>query len=283
MKKLNIDEVCLGLKNNGYYISDDFINDNESMQLQSEVKSFIKSIYCEENLKNRICYKREEGKNRQGDAIMVCGETSKLNSFVLPSTLTKDINSVYNQIITEMVGEEMESGSRSMLNCQQYFGESFEVGDHYDGEFFEYSHGEDKYGETTLKLEEGLVPRYVMVVVLYNHNESGTYVRMHDSKERINIPNKAKSLIIFDNVKMRHGVPRLEKERMMMGFRNFDYCPFHFQASPEGGNNWIELQDEINPGWIREISEEESIELQEDYLKKWKSNFHEYISKNPAF
>ena len=179
----------------------------------------------------------------------------------------------------------MKEHSRAMLNSQQYFGKSKFVQDHFDGLFFEFTHGIDKYNEETLLIDKALLSRYVMVVVLFNDNgELGTYVRPHDSEDRINIPNKAYDLIIFDNISMRHGVPELEKSRAMIGFRNFDYYPMYFEKDPEYGKMFYELYDKINPGWIMEVDEEQSQILQMNNLKKWKESEAEIqLKKKPAF
>lgn len=274
------------IKENGYTRIPDFLSPEQARTIEEYMHKFNEENYSQENLLKRVCYKREESNGgRQGDAYMVSSETGVLNSIILEEDImVRQMFDLYQNTIKELVGKDMNEESRCMLNCQQYFDKSFEVGDHYDGEFFDFEHGDDSYGEQTLIINEGLLPRFVMVLVLRNENEKGTYVRPHDSKDRIDIPNKSYDLIMFDNISMRHGVPMLEKPRMMIGFRNFDYYPYHFERNPEAGRDWIELYDEVNPGWIRSIDQEESIELQKDFLNEWENGLaKEQLKLEAAF
>jgi hypothetical protein len=81
---------------------------------------------------------------------------------------------------------------------------------------------------------------------------------------------------------MRHGVPELDEERMMIGFRNFDFNPYYFERDPEDKTGFTELHDEINPGWVRPISSDESIEIQKEFRLKWKSGLSKTQLKKPA-
>lgn len=83
--------------------------------------SFNQNNYNRENLLERICFKREEGKNRQGDAYMVSLEDNKLGTIMLDDGPVSDIFEFYNSILEKFVGKKMDDNSRAMLNCQQYF------------------------------------------------------------------------------------------------------------------------------------------------------------------
>ena len=174
--------------------------------------------------------------------------------------------------------EKLEDGKIKIIKKSKF------VEDHYDGNLLDFEHGSDGYGDKSLIINKALLPRLVAVVVLRNENDYGTYVRPHDSLERIDIPNKSYDLIIFDNIKMRHGVPELEKPRMMIGFRNFDYCPYLFYKEVADERGWEKLSDELNPGYIMEISEQDSIGIQKDFLIVWKSRLAEtQLAKDAAF
>ena len=83
---------------------------------------------------------------------------------------------------------------------------------------------------------------------------------------------------------MRHGVPELEKPRMMIGFRNFDYHPYLFNRDVADKENWEYLHDEVNPGYIKPINEEESLIIQKDFIKLWKTELAEtQLKKDAAF
>lgn len=284
MKQLNVNDIVQEIKQNGYYRLDNFISPDVSEEIEQIMHKFNQEHYTQENLLDRICFKREEGKNRQGDAYMVSLGDNPLGSIVLDDSSVADIFELYNSVLEKYVGKKMNYNSRAMLNCQQYFEKSFTVHDHYDGYYLDFEHGIDGYGDKSLIINNALLPRLVAVVVLRNDNDYGTYVRHHDSLERIDIANKSYDLIIFDNIAMRHGVPELEKPRMMIGFRNFDYCPYLFYKEVSDERGWIKMHDEINPGYMLEISETDSIQIQQDFLKVWKSGLSEQqLSKDAAF
>lgn len=283
-QSLNINDIVQEIKKHGYFRMENFISSEVSEEIEKFMHKFNSENYTEENLLDRICFKREEGKNRQGDAYMVSLDHNKLGSIILDDSVLCDIFEFYNSVLEKYVGKPMKYNSRAMLNCQQYFEKSFEVADHYDGYYLDFEHSSDGYGDKSLIINKALLPRLVAVIVLRNDNEHGTYVRPHDSKERVDIPNKSYDLIIFDNIIMRHGVPELEKPRMMIGFRNFDYYPYLFYKEVSDERGWIEMHDEINSGHMLEISETESIVIQEDFLKVWKSGLAEkQLQKDAAF
>ena len=278
MKTINVKEFANEVNSNGFGIIRNYVDETD-IDNAIDLCSMLTDMYSEQGLYDRLFYKREESHNRQGDAVMVSLKRSEeLPSIELKTDLLLD----YNDIIGELTGKKVNETSRSMMNIQQYFEESLPVWDHYDGMFFDFHHGEtDKYGENPLIVDNGLLPRYVMVVVLTNENDGkGTYVRKHDSDERIDVELHPGDMIVFDNINMRHGVPALEHPRMMLGFRNFDHEPYHFVTKETDG--YEPLHDEINPGYIRAINEEQSVKLQVDELKQWKNGKAEEQLKKPA-
>lgn len=271
--------------NVGYYKIENWLNESEINDLKSVVKE-IQNGYNLSHVRSRTYYKRELGKNRQGDACMYSLLKSTLPSLIPTNTATRKLLQLNNTILSTLTGVDVEQSSRTMFNAQQYFEESFEVADHYDGEFFDFIHDKNvMHDEVLLKVKRGLIPRYVVVVILENDNfGKGTYLREHNSKERIEVSGFPGDLIIFDNIRFRHGVPKLQSPRLMIGMRNFDHSPFYFESSPEGGNGWIELQDEYNPGWIREYSNKEAKEEMIKFNNLWMDRtFNDYVNKDAAF
>lgn len=279
----NLGQVVADIKEKGYSRIPNFLTKSQALHIEKYMEGFNAINYNKENLLNRLCYKREESHNRQGDAYMVSLYQGELPSIQMKDAIMEEAMAFYNAVVGEMVGKVMKPSTRCMLNCQKYFDKSLPVWDHYDGEFFDFEHGSNKYEDKSLIINRGLLPRYVMVLVLYNENDKGTYIRPHDSEERIDIPNEAYDMIIFDNIAMRHGVPELEHPRMMIGFRNFDYYPYLFEAYPEAGNRWIELQDEVNPGWIGDIDEDTSIYVQKQFRKEWAEKAEKILEGDAAF
>ena len=279
-----VDKLVQEIKEKGYTRVENFISPFVSEEIEKYIHSFNNKHYTEENLLNRICFKREEGKNRQGDAYMVSKYESTLGSIELDNEDVLNVFDLYNSVLEKYVGKYMNADTRAMLNSQIYYEKSYPVVDHYDGCILDFEHTDSLYGEKALIVNKALLPRLVAVLVLRNENENGTYIRKHDSKERIDIPNKSYDLIIFDNIIMRHGVPELEKPRMMIGFRNFDYHPYLFNRDVEDKENWEYLHDEVNPGYIKPINEEESLIIQKDFIKLWKTELAEtQLKKDAAF
>jgi len=280
--------IIENLKVNGFHIFKNVVSQEEIKNIKESTFELLEG-YSEENVKDRLFYRREQSHNRQGDALMVCDTPTDLPSIDISGNeyIRKYFN-LYNSIIESAIGKEMKPKfSRSMMNVQQYYEDSLAVFDHYDGEFIEYHHTSDSQNnEYVLNVDKALLPKYVMVVVLENENNGkGTYIRAHDSNERIDVELFPGDVLIFDNINMRHGVPALEKPRMMIGFRNFDFYPEYFEANPEGGNTWIELPDNKNPGWIMESTPEVSEKIQKDFIKFWKESGYDENVKNsrPAF
>ena len=241
-----------------------FISSQQSHEIEDYVKVFIELNYTEQNLKDRLCFKQELSETRQGDAFMVSLESGELPSISIAGTEVEKVFKYFNSVLGEFTGSKVSKTSRCMMNAQQYFSHSKEVIDHFDGEYLDFSH-EVKNGQTYLNIKKALLPRLVAILVLRNENEDGTYVRLPNDSERIPLVNKSLDLIIFDNTTLRHGVPELEKPRMMIGFRNFDHNPVLFSNQEMEGS--CVFVDELNPGFQKHISSQESIEIQKDFHK----------------
>ena len=128
MKDNFINDIVQEIKEKGYSRVENFISPEVSQKIEKFMHKFNEENYNQENLLKRICFKREEGKNRQGDAYMVSIEKNSLGSIQLDEDdiddgVVGDIFKIYNSILEKFVGKKMDDNSRAMLNCQQYFAE----------------------------------------------------------------------------------------------------------------------------------------------------------------
>lgn len=126
MKDNFINDIVQEIKDKGYARVENFISPDVSQKIENFMHKFNETNYTRENLLQRICFKREEGKNRQGDAYMVSIEKNSLGSIQLDEDdiddgVVGDIFKIYNSILEKFVGKKMDDNSRAMLNCQQYF------------------------------------------------------------------------------------------------------------------------------------------------------------------
>lgn len=282
-------DMVKGVKENGFVRVENVLSDFIIENLKKEIEYF-RSMYSLPLVRSRTFYKREEGENRQGDAFMF----SLAPNIALPSLfptnketqITEDLMILNNSIIEALIGCEVPDYSRSMINIQEYMKDSFEVACHFDGEFFDFEHViDDEHDELVLKINSGLLPRYVVVFILENENKeepTGLYIQKNGI--RTFLENKKGDMIIFDNINCRHGVPKLKEKRMMIGFRNFDCLPYYFEGQPEGGAGWIELQDQYNTGWCRKIDSADAQEIMLKFNNKWMSYiFNDYVNQKSAF
>lgn len=262
------------IKEKGYVRIPNSITSEEQVEIEKFLLGgFLDQNYTEDNLMKQIQFKRLSGDNRQGDAFMVSKEKSQLCSIIIENETIQKCLELYHNVLSDFSGENVTESSRSMMNVQQYFQGSQEVVEHFDGLFLDFD-----YKDTSeMILKEGLLPQLVCVIVLRNENTNGTYVRFQNESTIIPLENKSLDTIIFDNVRMRHGVPELKYPRMMIGFRNFDHNPYYFNQNEFEGSSLLE--DKINQGYIKQITQEESISLQENFVKNEKEKLKELIKK----
>lgn len=258
------------LDEKGYILFKNYFGEYELGIIEEYIHKFNNKHYKKQNLIKRIAYLREDSNNRQGDAYMITSDIFEELDMDYISLF--DINLVkaynlYNDITFYSTKYDVVYGKRVMMNIRQYFQNSFEVVEHFDGEFFDFEHKE-KNGKNYLQINEGLLPRFVMVIVVYNENKDGKGVYLRDIKTNENheFGLYGGDILMFDNLRFRHGVPSLKEKRMMVGFRNFDLEPYHFKREVTDPENWKELKDEYNPGFIKRISEKESIKLQKEFM-----------------
>lgn len=121
--QIDVNTIVETIREEGYIRIENFIDAEVSKEIEDFMHSFNKDNYNKENLLERICFKREEGKNRQGDAYMVSLEDNKLGTIMLDDGPVLTIFELYNSVLEKFVGAKMNINSRAMLNCQQYFAE----------------------------------------------------------------------------------------------------------------------------------------------------------------
>jgi hypothetical protein len=177
-----------------------------------------------------------------------------------------------------------------MFNFQRYLGASKPVAEHYDGHYLQYT----KVSPTEFRLHRGLLPRYVIVATLENENTegvTGTVLRDCLTGETHSPPSRPGDFLLFDNIRFRHSVPRLENPRVMVGMRCFDSSPVLFQDEMNGWDSmnglvrdWSRLEDSTNPGWIRGLSTEEAAAVLEAYYSQtWPGHWETIRSEGALF
>ena len=116
-------------------------------------------------------------------------------------------------------------------------------------------------------------------VVVENENE-GQGVELIDKEASITFRPRLfpGDLIVFDNIKLRHRVPQLDKPRISVGLRNFDHMPLHFARREEfflGGAKYRKIPE----GFVSENAD--CAERYEQFLQnEWpelKSTYGSYV------
>jgi hypothetical protein len=225
--------------------------------------------YTQDNLRDKIAYPSDSSSTRVSNAYMVSGGFSPLPHIALEKdamgSLLDDFQAILAQMDELMYGLDTfleVHATRCMLNMQKYFAGSKEVPWHFDGEYLKSK------GNTT-RIEEGLVPRYIAVYTLSNQNTHGTKVRCLQTGNEFQAESKAGDMIIIDNLRYLHSVPILEKPRLMIGFRNFDYRPHYFNQNGEGK----EVSNACFDGHQERISTEASESIQHARLVQHRETF----------
>ena len=113
-----------------------------------------------------------------------------------------------------------------------------------------------------------LLPRLVLVLTLANENEGerqGTLLRDTRTGRELSPPSRPGDVLVFDNVRMRHGVPSLERPRRMVGLRSFDFRAVHFaltEASCRPGASYRRMPEGL-------VSEEvDAVAVHQEFLRE---------------
>jgi hypothetical protein len=207
------------------------------------------------DMKDKDLFKPQEYGERDGYAVLVGKMPCKCNFLNIENfqPLTE-----YYEFFKDLLenSENLLRGKEDfplLLNWQRYHkGRDNSLPFHVDVDI-----KRGNWSKESISIEEGIIPKYVMVVVLRNDNGSkGLKVKIYkddfernglefpddktqkeDDKEFtiIDIDLGVGDVLVFDNTIMLHGVPEsLPEERVMFGFRSFvDGALKYYRAEDE--------------------------------------------------
>ncbi len=260
------------LHEKGYCILNGMYDQSTLRRLQMEVEQLIDRCYNQEQLDRHSVYPSDATQTRVSHAVMLAEAASELptvehRDFPVIDQFLRD----YISLLGSVTGTRVPDEARTMLNYQNYFSGSKPVGEHFDGEYLRTERAADGI---EFSLIEGILPRYVAVLVVANENEGRGTELVDASVETVYEPTlDPGDLLFFDNIRLRHRVPRLERPRTTIGLRNFDHQALHFARSqtlfmdgdyrriPEG---WVS-EDADCQGRLRRFMTDEWPGLREQY------------------
>lgn len=217
--------------------------------LRDEAELLVRRTYTAEGLAQHSVYPSDAGHARISHAVMIAGAESDLptvNHHDLP-TVDRFLRD-FNAMLADVTGAQVPDEARCMLNYQNYFEGSKPVGEHFDGEYLRTERHADGIEFT---LEEGILPRFVAVLVVANQNDGKGTELVDNAQGAVHRPRlDPGDLLFFDNVRLRHRVPTMVLPRTTIGIRSFDHRPVHFARTREfflPGN-----YRPIAEGWVSE-------------------------------
>ncbi len=233
--------------------------------LERECDEMAARHYRVENIDRHAAYLSDNTATRTSHAMMISAGPSPLPTVShqgLPAL--EQFLSFHDAVLGMLLGQEVPAWSRSMLNWQTYLSGSKPVTEHFDGEYLDYR----KDADGGFTLHEGLLPRLVLVLTLSNENEGerqGTVLRDTGTGRELSPPSRPGDVLVFDNVRMRHSVPTLEKPRRMAGLRSFDFKAVHFartQASCRPGAAYRQMPEGL-------VSEDvDAVAVHQEFLRE---------------
>ncbi len=232
---LTADAPRLGaqLKEEGYAYVPSVFEPHLLRALERECDEMAARYYKLEHIDRHAVYLSDNTPTRVSHAMMISQGPSPL-----PTVSHEGLEAVgrflrfHDEVLGALLGAEVPAWSRSMLNWQTYLSGSKPVTDHFDGEYLDYR----KDADGGFTLHEGLLPRLVVILTLSNENQGerqGTVLRDTRTGREMSPPSRPGDILVFDNVRMRHNVPTLEKPRRMAGLRSFDFRAVHFARTEE--------------------------------------------------
>lgn len=204
-----------------------------------------------------VTYPSKGHENKKSVIIMVSPEDNNdLPSISDLGPIFKKYILYNNDILSRVTGISVPMDSRYMINYRKYLGGTEPVFEHFDGEYLQGFIDEPNYHF----FDEALLPRFVSLLTLSGGgNSEGAVLTNVVSGEEINSNCGVGEMLIFDNIKFKHRVPKLIKPRILLGIRNFDFLPYHYVLEPIDG--YISLGDKINFGYVKPIGCEEAKKL----------------------
>lgn len=288
--KIDISQAVADLKSKGYHQSV-IIDPSHLPQLEVDLKKMKAELYNEENLSKHSVYLSDKTETRESHAMMICrAGTSPLPIVKHEEGIIDKLLEFHDMTIGQLTGTYYPGTARSMLNFQEYHAGSKPLARHYDGEYLKYN----KVSPTEFKLEEGLLPRYVMVFTIRNENvgeeNEGTVLFEVATGNVIKAQSRPGQVLIFDNIRFRHEVPMLSKPRFMCGLRSFDYEPGFFVSDLDLDERiaahvgWKPMPDAGSPGHVTMVSTRNSVERQERYLlEEWPAHWEQIKKEGAVF
>ena len=211
----------------GYLKVSQFYDKEHLSSLKSEFEEMIKLYYNKEELGRHSVYPSDSSDARISHAMMISeGESSFPKVDHTPFPQIKEFLKSQNLLLADLSGQTVSGACRSLLNYQSYFSGSKPVGEHFDGEYLQADKQTDGI---EFSLLEGILPRFVGVLVVENENDGkGVQLIDHNYNHVYSPKLNPGDLVLFDNINLRHRVPTMEKPRISIGLRNFDHMPLHF-------------------------------------------------------
>lgn len=223
---LNNDERR-SLKESHFVKVEGYFGEEQRRNLLAEFRGIIAKFYNAKELKRHSAYPSDQSEARESHAFMISEAPSPFPTIPHGDHPTlQDFLINQNKLLTEITQQDVAPEARSLVNFQSYTQGSKPVGEHFDGE---YLRAEKSADGIEFQLLEGILPRYVGVLVIENANQGQGVELIHCKSREVFTPQlHAGDLVIFDNIQLRHRVPELHQPRISIGLRNFDHMPVHF-------------------------------------------------------
>ena len=252
------------VKENGYYIQRGMLS---NLDLECILETTIPAIaanYSEDLVDRRLFRKREDTDGRRGDAVLMALDTPDTAPYLSLDERFPCIDSLYLSYVATLsqflYGDfRLDNDTKVLVNYQQYkAGASNSLPFHFDAEIFK-----GDWNKEYIELEEGLIPRLVMVVVLENENDGKGLQIMKPDGTIVDLDLEPGDILYFDNTTVLHGVPNdLDKKRTMIGFRSFEIAPLYFKKDGMmDGTEVIEIDTPYVKGEAILLSNDEAKEI----------------------
>ena len=233
------------------------LEDKEVSELISECESLHTTYNNDEWINRGVTYPSKGHAKKKSAILMISVDENK----ELPSTndignVLRDYTSYNNDIISRVTGIKVPQSTRHMINFRQYLGKTEPVFEHFDGEYLKGFIDRKDYHF----FDEALLPRFVSLLTLKGGGRcEGAVLVNVVSGEEVNTCVEVGEMVIFNNIKFKHQVPKLIEPRILLGMRTFDYLPYHYILEPKDG--YVSLGDKINYGYIKPIGSGEATKL----------------------
>lgn len=274
--KINIEEMLISLKKNGYYQVKNFLSFEQIEQIKHEIPLNNAANYNRINLASNAVYPSMKSDSRQSHASMMIepGQENVLPNVKVVGTAIRDLMRFHDEVLEVILGVPVPKNNRKMVNWQLYsqdfVGKSKFLRRHRDGNYNDF----ELTSEKTFKVKEALYNRIIIGFNVENDNVGevqGTSFYDTLLDKEIHPSHEKGSVIIFDNIRLEHFVKELDKPRIFLGIRSFDVLPLYFSENPKLLSKGAEpLSSLDSPGFGEFISTEKAQEILLNFYKnKW--------------